>query len=208
MKIGKCLFPAYTRAEVTMMILIQTYAFLLTYVLKVYLARESKEKINWLSFSTFIFLGILIVFSNLYYLRSHDPLKTLIAAGLLTLLLALSYLDYRSEKVPLKGLVLLLPIVLYLGKELSFTQHLYSLLLCLVPLISVFLLFPQQLGLGDLFFSALVSFLLKPDYVLIFLLTSCLSASIYLLILNLKQNEKQLPFIPFLSIGLVIALGF
>ena len=46
MKIGKCLFPAYTRAEVTMMILIQTYAFLLTYVLKVYLARESKEKIK------------------------------------------------------------------------------------------------------------------------------------------------------------------
>lgn len=190
------------------MILIQTYAFLLTYTLKVYLAKELKEKITWLSFSTFIFLGILLIFSNLYYFRTHDPLSTLIASGLLTLMLALSYLDYRSRKVPLNGLALLLPIVLYLGKDLSFTQHLYSLLLCLVPLVSVFFLFPQQLGIGDLFFSALVSFLLKPDYVLIFLLSACLSASIYLLIQNFKQNEKQLPFIPFLSIGLVIALVF
>ena len=191
-----------------MIILIQTYAFLLTYTLKVYLAKELKEKIKWLNLSTFLFLGMLIIFANLYYYRSHDPLSTLIASGLLALMLALSYLDYRSSKVPLNGLVFLLPIVLYLGKDLSFAQHIYSLLLCLVPLVSVFFLFPQQLGIGDLFFSALLSFLLKPDYVLIFLLSACLSASIYLLILNFKQNEKQLPFIPFLRIGLVLALVF
>ena len=158
------------------------------------------------------FIGVTL--ATVLGLVDPDPTKSLawglagFSNGTVWLIFAAFMFALGYQKTGL-GKRLGLMLVKLLGKRtLGLSQHIYSLLLCLVPLVSVFFLFPQQLGIGDLFFSALLSFLLKPDYVLIFLLSACLSASIYLLILNFKQNEKQLPFIPFLSIGLVIALVF
>jgi len=148
-----------------------------------------------------IFGTIFIITDSLYL--------TIIYGSFLSIIITLSWLDVLTQTVPLPLLISLVPIALMMTQSSNQANLIFSLLLVLVPFGICFLLFPNQIGVGDIIFMMISSLVLYPKQLLLSLLISCLSALIYLF-WAVKTKRKfvhdPLPFVPFLSIGICLVL--
>lgn len=121
----------------------------------------------------------------------------------------LAWIDYDIQMIPISLLILLLLIALFIRYPQNLLMLLFQTILLLTPMSICYLLFPQQLGLGDVLFVGITSLLLPFYQLFVMLLISCMLAIFYLLF-QCKQKRKNiddpLPFIPFLTVGLCLVL--
>jgi Type II secretory pathway, prepilin signal peptidase PulO and related peptidases len=148
-----------------------------------------------------IFGTIFIITDSLYL--------TVLYGSFLSIIITLSWLDALTQTVPIPLLVCLVPIALMMAQNSSQANQIFSLLLVLVPFGICYLLFPNQIGIGDIIYMTIASVILYPRQLLLSLLISCLFALIYLF-WAVKTKRKfihdSLPFVPFLSIGICLVL--
>lgn len=91
----------------------------------------------------------------------------------------------------------------------SWTSHLYGLILMLVFFIVILLLFPGAFGGGDVKYAGAIGLLAGLEYAIIILEVSLLSGALvgvaYALATK-KGLRTRIPFAPFLTAGLIVAL--
>jgi prepilin signal peptidase PulO-like enzyme (type II secretory pathway) len=143
----------------------------------------------WFIFCLAILLGYLSVVDWLYLSISYLDLGIVI---LFTIFFSSTFFLHHylffSEQFSLKFLILFLIIVGYL-----------------------LLIYFKKMGSGDFWVFILISLLLTPQTILKSLHISIISGGVYsliLVIIDRKNRKKQIPFIPFITIGFLVAILF
>ena len=78
----------------------------------------------------------------------------------LSIIITLSWIDVLTHTIPIPLLVVLIPITLLLAQTFDQISHIFSLLLVLVPFGACYILFPNQIGVGDIIFMVVISLML------------------------------------------------
>ena len=164
----------------------------------------NKLSVHYLVFEVInaVIFATIHVFTNSLYL-------TLIYGCFISLVITLSWLDLLTQTIPISFIIALIPIVVMIATLGDVDKHLHSTIITTLIFGSCYLLFPKQLGLGDVLYMSIVSTLLYPYQLLISIILSCLLALIYLLWCSKKDSsliKETLPFVPFLTVGVCITL--
>jgi len=118
---------------------------------------------------------------------------------LVTILLISSYIDIKSKDVYLiNNLIIFILGLLNINDNLI--SHLLGLIIPLILLI-IYIFDSSLIGLGDIEFLVASSFYLGYKYAIYQIFIASLLGIVYILI----SKRKEIAFIPFLSIGFIIA---
>jgi len=159
----------------------------------------------------------------LLYLRFGLVWQLLVYMALVSLLIVISVIDYKTMEIP-NGLIiagfivgaLQLIVTVFTGIFGHWTSYVIGLLagglpLLLIALIAAFLLKREAMGGGDIKLMAFCGFIIGwklviPAY-LIGIITGAIM-SVILMALGLKKRGDEIPFGPFLSLGVIISVFF
>ena len=122
----------------------------------------------------------------------------------------LTWIDFKKRIVPDSSHLLIMGLSVFSWQALPLTNRLIAMLLISVPLLIVALI-TKGLGGGDikLFFS--LGFLVGIEHIVAILFFAALTSAlcgIVLMVVFKKHRKTELPFVPFIAIGVVLTLVF
>lgn len=154
-----------------------------------------------------IFYGFLAVFI------AHK-LHITVYAGIIYLIICIaitiSIIDVKSMIIPTSLVIVLLLFSLYpIILQENYIDNLYGFLLAFIFFVVILLLFPGSFGGGDVKLASVIGLLLGLELTIVALETALISGTITGIIYAVKTKQGmrvKIPFAPFLTTGLVVAL--
>ena len=171
---------------------------------------KCKEKIGIDCLLSELLLGILYVICFLVYGFTYD---TLIGMTICTLLLSICLSDLKSLIILDSSLIVSIIIIFVLtflasglrGIYLGFLYGVFGFVLMFVIKIIGDAIFQREsLGGGDIKLSFITGLVLPYNLFLVSLVFACFMALPYAIIINKKSPDGEVPFGPFLTLGLLV----
>ena len=172
--------------------------------------RYCKEKIGKEAIISEIVLGILFVICFMIYGYTYD---TLIAMVISCLLLSICLSDFKNLIILDSSLIvsiLFIFILTFLNAGLKgiYIAFLYGVfgfvLMFVIKIIGDYMFQRESLGGGDIKLSFITGLVLSYNLFLTSLVISCFLALPYAIIINKKTPDGEVPFGPFLTLGLLV----
>lgn len=171
--------------------------------------RKCKTKISLSYLLNEIIFGLLPIS---LYLKFGISIYSFIIFLILCIAITISIIDFRTMTIPDSLLISFFLLSLYpVIYHSAYQENLYGFLLMTLVFLSVMLVFPGGFGGGDLKYASCIGFFLGFLQSVIVLETALITGSIIGImygILSKKGLRASMPFAPFLTLGLLIALFF
>ncbi len=164
------------------------------------------------NFKNFLLLCIIQYFlSYLLFIKSNSIYIIYIYSTLISILIFLSIYDIKYKLVPPKIHILLIfiGIINIFFNYYNFSSYLYGAFIISIPLYLISVIKPNSFGGGDikLYFSC--GFILGYKLILSSFIVTIISSAIYCIIILIFKNKNlksQIPFVPFISIGIFTSM--
>ena len=134
--------------------------------------------------------------------------QLVILAAVLTFSALCSFFDIRTKSIPLWLLATGPAVIAFVKFFFERPFNLWWLLTAVIVGVFYFavrLITHGKLGMADLFFGVVQGLVLSPFYIPICMLIECGLAALVFLIICRRAENKSLPFIPFMALGLIIS---
>lgn len=190
-------------------LLINAYVYIVPRELKVNIQGFFKAGYNLKSKSIAIYICTALL-HYISYLRFGLSPQLFMSFFVLSSLVAVSFIDFEFQIIPDRFwiIILILGIINLFISDKSLTSHIIGFFAISVPFLIVALI-TNGLGGGDVKLMAAAGLYLGLQNILLSVIVGSIIGCIYALILlsRKKANKKtEMPFGPFLSIGIIIAL--
>lgn len=157
------------------------------------------NKLNTNYFIGELLAFLIIPFSTYIHASIYFPLFLITFLFLLTMALY----DIDTMTVNINLIVILTILSLFVAHIYVFTFLIFSILLHVC-----FFIMPNQIGYGDIFLLSLLSLFYSYNFFCIFLLFALLTATPLALFTILVKKSSNIPFIPFIFLGYLLASYF
>lgn len=173
--------------------------------------RKCKQKISIRYPLVELFCGIMAVLS---FLRFDFTYKTLLAFGVVMILVAIFMIDFDTLEIPDGLTISLIPFAIaavFMFDNATITERIIGFFVISVPMLLLTLVVKSAFGGGDIKLIAVCGFLLGLQNVVFAMFIAILlggSYAIYLLVTGKSKRGAHIAFGPYICIGVAISLFY